>query len=398
MAVAINTGMRTIFDGAYTTKLNVSEIIDAIDPREIPFLAMLGWSNEGSVAAGADSLSFPCFNTTHTWQNDTLVPANGTLGGSYTSGGLDLTFATGQGVYVKADDYLKVNNAYYRVASVATDTVTVVLLDGATDANHADGDEWFNLGTLRLDGAGYADRIKSTDLTTTINYTQIFHEEVSVSGTSESVEKYGITDEFDREFSKKFQEMLIRLEKAAIYGLKNSLPTGNATVADVRRMGGLADYIRYNADAIRHDAAGAILTEKMLVDQLETIWEAGGKPNMIMVGSRQQRRISAWAAPYVRTARNEDTVGVVVNNYESDFGSIDIVMNRHVNKDDLIICSTEYVGIGPLAGNGNSRAFFVTPIPVDGDRRKASITGEYTMEVRNATQSHGWIYGLDSVL
>jgi hypothetical protein len=163
-------------------------------------------------------------------------------------------------------------------------------------------------------------------------------------------------------------------------------------------MGGLAEVIRYNSGAVRHNADSNVLTEKMLVDQLETIWELGGKPNMIMVGSRQQRRISSWAAPYVRTTRNENAVGVIVNQYESDFGTIDIVMNRHVNPSDLIILTSDYVGIGPLAGNGNSRAFFVTPIPVDGDRRKAAVTGEYTMEVRNATRAHGWIYGLSTDL
>jgi len=398
MAVSVNSGMRTIFDGSYTERLNVSEFIDAIDPREIPLLAMLGWNIDGGVSGGADSLAFPCFNTTHTWQNDQLIPQNGTLSGAYTSGGLTLDFTTGQGSYVKVGDYLKVNDAYYVVASISTDAVTVVLLDGESDSNHDAGDRWDNLGTLRVDGAEFSDRFLSTDLSSTSNYTQIFHEEISVSGTSESVEKFGITDEFDREFAKKFQEMLIRLEKAAIYGTKNSLPANNATLADVRRMGGLAEFIRYNSSAVRYDAAGANLTEAMLVDRLESIWELGGKPNMIMVGARQQRRISSWAAPYVRTTRDENSVGVIVNQYESDFGAIDIVLSRSMNPDDLVILTTDYIGIGPLSGNGNSRAFFVTPIPVDGDRKKAAITGEYTMEVRNATTAHGWIYGLGTSL
>lgn len=396
--VSVNSGMRTIFDGSYTQKLNVSEFIDAIDPREIPLLAMLGWNIDGQVSSGADSLAFPCFNTTHTWQNDQLIPSEGTLGSAYTSGGGTLTFTTGQGAYVKAGDYLKVNDVVYVVTAVSTDSVDVTVLDGSSDANAASGDAWYNLGTLRLDGAAWSGVYQSTDLSSTSNYTQIFHEEVAVSGTSESVEKFGITNEFDREFAKKFQEMLIRLEKAAIYSRKNSLPADNSTLANVRRFGGLADFIRYGSGTQVTDAAGAVLTEKMLVDVLENIWTAGGKPNMIMVGARQHRRISSWAAPYVRTQRTEDTVGVIVNQYMSDFGTLDIVLNRHVNPDDLIILSTEFIGIGPLSGNGNSRAFFVQDIPVDGDRRKAAITGEYTMEVRNATQAHGWIHSLSTSL
>lgn len=394
----VTTGMRTIFDGSYTERQNISEFIDAIDPRDIPFLAMLGWNNTGAVSSGADSLAFPCFNVTHTWQNDQLVPSEGVLASSYTSGGLTLTFETGDGKFVKVDDQLKVNDVYYRVSSINNDAITVVLLDGQSDANHAAGDKWLNLGTLRLDGAGWRDTYNSTTLDTTSNYTQIFHEEVSVSGTSESVEKYGITNEFEREFAKKFQEMTIRLEKAAIYGVANSRPNANSVVADVRRMGGLAHFLKYNSDAIRLNANGNRLTEKMLVDQLEAIYRSGGKPTMIMASPLQVRIMDSWATPYVRTTRTEDTVGVITNSYMSRFGELEIVMNRHMMDDDVVILTPEYLGIGPLSGNGNSRAFFTTPIPVDGDRRKAAITGEYTMEVRNAERAHSWIYGLSTDL
>jgi len=394
----VTSGMRTIFDGSYTQKENISEFIDAIDPRDIPFLAMLGWNNTGAVSSGADSLAFPCFNTTHTWQNDQLIPSEGTLGAGYTSGGGTLTVSTGEGSYIKIADQLKVGNVYYEVTGVSSDSISVVVLDGSSDASHDNGTAWMNLGTLRLDGAGWRDTYQSTSLSTTSNYTQIFHEEVAVSGTSESIEKYGITNEFEREFAKKFQEMMIRLEKAAIYGLANSLPANNSDITTVRRMGGLANFIRYNSNAIRLDASGARLTEKMLVDRLEAVYRAGGKPTMIMASPLQVRIMDSWATPYVRTQRSEDTVGVITNSYMSRFGELEIVMNRHMLDTDVVILTPEYVGIGPLAGNGNSRAFFTTPIPVDGDRRKAAVTGEYTMEVRNADRAHAWIYGLSTDL
>lgn len=394
----VTEGLRTIFDGSYTEKLNVSEFIDAIDPRDVPFLSMLGWSNTGAVSSGADSLAFPCFNTTHTWQNDQLIPAEGTVGSAYTSGGGTLTLDSGEGDYVKVGDQLKVNNVYYEVGGVSGDDITVVVLDGSSDDDHAVGDKWFNLGTLRLDGAGWRDTYQSTSLSSTSNFTQIFHEEVAVSGTSESVEKYGITNEFEREFAKKFQEMVIRLEKAAIYGLANSLPSSNNDLTTVRRMGGLANFLRNNSDAIRHDATSNRLTEKMLVDQLEEVYRAGGKPTMIMASPLQVRIIDSWATPYVRTQRSEDTVGVIVSSYMSRFGELEVVMNRHMADDDVVILTPEFLGIGPLSGNGNSRAFFTTPIPVDGDRRKAAVTGEYTMEVRNAERGHAWIYNLSTDL
>ena len=65
---------------------------------------------------------------------------------------------------------------------------------------------------------------------------------------------------------------------------------------------------------------------------------------------------------------------------------------------DLIVVQKEFLGIGALKGNGNDRSFFVQPVPVRGDMQEAAITGEYTMEVRNATRAHGWIYDLSTTL
>ncbi len=399
--VAVNVGMRTIYDSAYTERPNISEFIDAIDPRDIPLLALLGMGSEAAtVSAGANSLAFPCLNTVHTWQNDQLVPSSGTLTASYTSGGLTLTVGSTQQPYAKAGDQIRVGTAHYEVATSSGTTWVVVLLDSATDSDHDNGTAWQNLGTLRLDGEAFQNKnvFISTDLSTTANFTQIFNEVVSVSGTSESIEKYGISGEFDREFAKKFEEMVIRLEQAAHYGLANSNPTVNTDRTNVRRMGGLYSFIRQGSGANVTDASSALLDEKTLVDLLQDIWDDGGKPDTILVGATQKRVLNSFATPYVRTDRAEDTLGIIVAKYESDFGDLDIVLDRYVDPTDLIVVQREFLGIGALAGNSNDRSFFVTPTPVAGDSREANITGEYTMEVRNSTRAHGWIHSLSTTL
>ena len=196
-------GMRSIFDsGAYTTKQNVSEFIDAIDPRDIPLLSMLGMGAEaGSAVAGADSLSFPCLNTTHTWQSDELIPSQVLLTGSDGSGGETLTVGTTSVNYFKIGDLINVGNV------------------------------------------------------------------------------------------------------ARTYGVVTAINTSGGTLT-----------------------------------------------------------IAA------------------------------------VQAEDLSIVQKEYIGIGALKGNGNDRSFFTTPVPVDGDRQIAAITGEYTMEVRNADKAHGWIHSLSTTL
>ena len=163
-------------------------------------------------------------------------------------------------------------------------------------------------------------------------------------------------------------------------------------------MGGLFSYIRNNASSNLQDASSAKLTEKLLVDCLQDIWDDGGNPDTILVNATQKRVLSSFASPYVRTDRNENALGVIVGTYESEFGNLDIVLDRYVKPADLIIVQKEYLGIGALKGNGNDRSFFTTPVPVDGDRQIATITGEYTMEVRNATKAHGWIHTLSTTL
>ena len=396
-------GMRTIFDSAYTQKQNVSDFIDAIDPRDIPLLSMLGMGTEaGTAVAGADSLAFPCINPTHTWQSDELIPSKATLTGADTSDPYTtVTVGTTAVNYFNIGDLVELNGTYGEISAVNTSggSFTIVQADGSASlAANAVGDVVYNLGSLRLDGAAFTTVYSSTDLTSASNYTQIFHDAVSVSGTSEATEKFGITNEFDREFAKKFQEVVIKLERAAHYGLANSLPSDNTDLTNVRRMGGLFSYIRNDATANLQDASSAKLTEKLLVDCLQDIWDDGGNPDTILVNATQKRVLSSFASPYVRTDRNENALGVIVGTYESEFGNLDIVLDRYVKPADLIIVQKEYLGIGALKGNGNDRSFFTTPVPVDGDRQIATITGEYTMEVRNATKAHGWIHSLSTTL
>jgi len=400
MAISINLGMRTIFQSAYTIKPNISEYIDALDPRDLSLLAMLGWGTEaGTLRSGADNLSFPATQTVHTWQGDSLIPAKGTLGAAYTSGGGTLTLTTGEGDYIRVGDQIVVNGVHYIVTAQTTSTVDVTVLAGSTDANHDSGDVWINMGSMVLDGETFQTDYQSTDLTTDFNHTQIFRNAVSVSGTSLATEKFGIDDEFARELGKKFEEMVIQLEKAAIYGKRTAThPTANATRALVRRMGGLAHFIRDDAAANVVDAEGAMLTEQMLVNLLEDIWSDGGNPTMIMVGSRQKRMLDSFIVPYVRTDINNDRAGIQVGTYVSDYGSLEIVLSRHLLPTDLVVLSPQYIAMGPLKGNGEDRSFHLIPEPVKGDSVEATILGEYTMEVRNAKTAHGWIKNLGTSL
>ena len=252
------------------------------------------------------------------------------------------------------------------------------------------------MGNARTEGVAASDiESRTTDFGSTENYTQIYEAVVRLTGTETSTERWGIAgDPFDYQMNKRLEELGIQLEKNAIYGRRNtSYPSTNSTA---RRMGGLSEFIRNGTDTNVLDAAGADLDEPMLNDLLEDIWEDGGKPDVIMVNMRQKRMMDSFLNPYVRVARDEGMAGILVGAYDSNVGTLDVVLNRWMLPGDLIILTREFIGIGPLEGNGNNRAFFTFDLPVDGDYKRAMIVGEYTMEVRNATKAHGWYHSLST--
>jgi len=377
-------------------------MIDQVDPQDTPLLALLGWREEASQAVGADSLEFECFSTTHTWLTDELIPSYAPLNAAYVAAQGYLDLGTTAVEYFEEDDQLFLqsgtNNSHYQVTSI--DSVNgylyVRILGG--DAAHASATNVYNLGKVVLDGAEAEVTGKYTTIEQTSNYTQIFSRTVAVSGTEEAVNKYGVESTLNREVEKKFKEQVIQLEQAAHYGLRNSsIPTSNAQPG--RRMGGLYYFIRSQSAANRTDASGASLTETLLQNLLEDIFaDTGGtsRPDTILVNSWQKRKLNDIWSPFVRGERDDGVAGVVVNKYESDFGVFDVVLDRHLGKSDLVVVAKDRLGIGPLRGRGveSDRVFRLEALPKSGDSYRRFIIGEYTMEVRQGTACHGWLYNL----
>lgn len=401
-----STGSRNIYSNASASgptpmKQDISDVIDAIDPRDIPLLSVLGFGAEASASAGADSLRFPCIQPVHSWLNDELIPSVSLVVSS--SGGPPVTsvvVTAGEGEYfdgtANAEDIIMIENGHYKITSISNDTLTVAALDSTSPAAPAVGATIYIIGNASREG------ILSTELTfehtvttQTDNYTQIFSDYVSVSGSWQSTEQYGVDNPFDREVDKKIKETVIKLERAAHYGRRSSsVPTSNAT--PFRRMGGLWYFLRGVSGTNATDAGGGSLTESRLLDMLQDIWTDGGKPDTIWVGARQKRAINNFILPFVQTSRTESTAGVIVGRYESDFGDVKVVLDRYLKPDDVVITTDEYLGIGPLKGNGRSRALSIEDMPKRGDLTEAFIVGEYTMEVRNNQRAHGWLYNLAS--
>ena len=82
----IREGIMNPFDGVGVYKENIVDALDAIDRREVPFLAMLGAGMQADITSVVNSLKFPCTQITHQWINDALIPNVGTLSVAHASG------------------------------------------------------------------------------------------------------------------------------------------------------------------------------------------------------------------------------------------------------------------------------------------------------------------------
>lgn len=396
----VNIRNRTPITSGGPLKLNTEDRINEVDPRDTPFLRMLGWNEDApsnAASLGADSLKFPAFEKQHTWNNDVLVPNESLVAGAYTSGGLAITVTTNEGPFFKEDDIVTVVDdadtlTTYRVASVSGDVLTVVLLSGS-DADADVDDVIIRQGNARVDGDVFDTLGRQTTISQTHNFTQIFQKTTGVTGTENAIEQFGIAKgtSFDRELGKAVEEVVLDFERVVVMGLRTaSVLTTN--VQPAFRMGGAFYYLRDStggSGAIATDNSGNTIDEVALNTMLQSIWAVGGKPDTIVTTYTQSRNMTTFFRPFLQADFDQTRGGVVIGEFVSNNGPLNIMISRWLPHDgDLMVMDFEQLGFGPMGG----RQLEITMLPQDGDYVRASILGEYTMEFMNNTTHHGWLF------
>ncbi len=392
----VQTGLRRTFDNTNLYPIDLVNVLDQLDPRDVPLLTLLGM---GDPKAGASSLHQECVMTQHRWRSDELIPNETTLAAAYTAAAGTITVASGTAKYFQVGDHIRIGEGatdnIARITAINTDTDVITITAGlgnSTDAAAASGKKVAKTGQSAIQGATALSNPRTTDIDEDYNYTKILGDVVRVPGTVEVVKKYfGITSEADHQELKKFTELAIQLEKAAIYDTRLAPASSYGG-----SMGSLVDFIRRinstvnNANGLLVNNSAAALTEATFKTLLRKIWLRGGKPTHVMVNGVQALLMGTWISPQVFRSRDETLGGIIMNAYETPFGQVSVVINRHIEESDLIVIQRDMVGIGPLV----NRAFFSFELGKTGDSIDRQIVGEYTMEVHGATRCHGMIYNL----
>ena len=230
------------------------------------------------------------------------------------------------------------------------------------------------------------------------NYTQISTKNVVISGTLEALDKAGRRSELTYQLAKLGSELKRDMESAL---LANQSPVaGNTTTA--RRTAGLPAFIKTNTDfgtggadtagiAARTDGTQRAFTEDQLKDVIAKVWESGGTPKMLMVGSHNKQVASGFTGIATRfrdvPAGQQAQIVGAADVYVSDFGTVNIVPNRFQRARDAFVVDPQFASMAVL------RPIQQMELAKTGDAEKRLMLVEYGLKVNNEA-AHGIVADL----
>lgn len=230
-------------------------------------------------------------------------------------------------------------------------------------------------GTLILEGAEAGTPIKSSRGSLS-NICQIIEKVTQVSGTAQALNPAGIGNSFDAEIADRLLETKRDLEWYFLNGTKTEEADSTP-----RQMNGLINLV--NAGNVIDGTAG--LTEDLLLDALQKMWDHGAQGEYFtFVNASVKRLINrlAKAGDNIRFVKGDEGVGkmfgVTYNRFESDFGILNMVLDRHTAANTLFAVDLEQVEIAELRGT------FYEDLPKAGDYQKGHIINESTIKLLNS--------------
>ena len=226
------------------------------------------------------------------------------------------------------------------------------------------------------------------------NRMQISRKSVIVSGTLDSVSKAGRNNELAYQISKASKELKRDMETSLT---ANQAPvTGDDSTP--RRLAGIESWIKTNTSKgggsgadpstsgtnARTDGTQRAFSEAQLKDVIKKVWDSGGDPSMVMLGSFNKQKLSGFTGGSTRfdPAENKRLVAAV-DVYESDFGAMTVVPNRFSRSRSAYVLSPDMWAVAFL------RDFQLVDLAKTGDAAKKAMLAEYTLVSRNEAASGG---------
>jgi hypothetical protein len=237
----------------------------------------------------------------------------------------------------------------------------------------------FEGGAAPTDGASNPSRSQ--------NITQIFAKTAVVSGTEQAVNRVG-GDRMAYEVTKKLKALKNDIEYALVRGSIASGVASTSGSGSARQLKGIKGWITTNST----NYSGVSLTETILNDMFESVWNGSGKEvNAVYTSMKGKRRISSFTAGATKNVETTDKRLVnSVDVYQSDAAKmVKLFAHRYVTvSGDYTAAATP--GFDVLALNEGSWAIAylqgrepqTKDLAVTGDAISKEIVTELTLESR----------------
>ena len=250
------------------------------------------------------------------------------------------------------------------------------------------------------------------------NYCQINMRDFIISGTEQRVDKAGRASEVGYQAAKAAKELKRNVEKAA---LLNGVGAVVGATAAARVTAGFPGWLKTNVDAnagTKPSYTGATptgaaqvwktmkvpvaFTEAMLKTTMQSCFQSGGEPSMLMVGPHNKTVVSGFsgiaASRFNVTGAEPSVIIGAADIYVSDFGNLSVVPNRFFTtivdagagallNDWAFLIDPDEVKISTL------RPYSIETLARTGDADKRMALTEWGLQVSNEA-AHGVIAGI----
>ena len=223
------------------------------------------------------------------------------------------------------------------------------------------------------------------------NYCQIMDRVARVSGTQRVVNSAGRRDEMSYQVAKRGRELLRDVERrlcsddaasAGSAALARELAGVGAWLWDNQvQKGGLATTVTVTSGAPTTDptaGSAGTFTEANLKTAIEATWNDGGNADLILVGSFNKQRASAFGGIATQYRDNQQIgPGVIIASadiYVSDFGQHSIIASHFTENDIVYALDTEHWEVCYLRGIRQQQ------LAKTGDSDRRQIITEVTLE------------------
>lgn len=223
------------------------------------------------------------------------------------------------------------------------------------------------------------------------NRTQISRKVVRLSGTQQAMDSAGNLYTMGKQMAKASSELKRDIEVA----LTQNTTAVVGAAATARQTRGLEGWIATNnslgvsgvapnpiTNTAPTDGTQRALTEALIKTTLNSIWTAGGNPDVMMVGGTQKQLFSSFNGGGTQMGNLDDKKLIsAIDVYVSDFGTLKIVPNRFQRARTAFILESEKWKVAYF------RPFQTEDLAKTGDSDAKHILCEYTLEACNEAAS-----------